>query len=119
VPNRNLTNEELAAAHELLADVRARLTALSDGDTKLLFAYRRKIAKELQYDERAKPKSRKALKKLKWAQQNHCCAHCGEEMPLEYSELDRKRAIDGYTVANTELVHAKCHHDRQRAKRYS
>lgn len=106
----------MAASQELLADIRARLAALSDGDTKLLFAFRRKIAKELQYDERAKPGSRRALKKRKWAEQNH---HCGEEMALEYSELDRKHAIDDYTVENTELVHAKCHHDRQRAKRYT
>jgi len=119
VPNRNLTNEELAAADELLSVIRARLTVLSDGDPGLLFAYRRKIAKELQYDERRKPAARRALKQLKWAQQGHRCAHCGEEMPLEYSELDRKNAIDGYTVENTELVHAGCHHDRQRAKRYT
>jgi hypothetical protein len=119
MPNRNLTKEELAAAHELLAGIRARLKALSGDDTQLLFAYRRKIVKELQYDERTKPASRGAIKKLKWAQQSHRCAHCGEEMPLAYSELDRRYAMDGYTVENTELVHAQCHHDRQRAKRYT
>jgi hypothetical protein len=40
-------------------------------------------------------------------------------MPLKYSELDRKNAADGYTVENTELVHAKCHQARQADKAYT
>ena len=40
-------------------------------------------------------------------------------MPVAYSELDRKNAADGYTVENTELVHANCHQARQAAKRYT
>jgi hypothetical protein len=40
-------------------------------------------------------------------------------MPLEYSELDRKNAADGYTEENTDLVHAKCHHERQATKGYA
>lgn len=46
--------------------VRCRLTVLSHADSDLLFAYRRNIAKELQYDERDKPMVRRALKKKKW-----------------------------------------------------
>jgi hypothetical protein len=47
------------------------------------------------------------------------CVHCGKDLELEYSELDRKNAADGYTVENTDLVHAKCHQDRQAAKGYT
>ena len=119
MPNRNLTTDELTRANELLADIRSRLTSLVAGDSLLLFAYRRKVAKELQYDERGKPGLRGKLKAMKWGQQNGKCAHCGAELPLEYSELDRKEAAAGYTQENTELVHAKCHQERQAAKRYT
>jgi 5-methylcytosine-specific restriction endonuclease McrA len=88
---------------------------LSAGDP---LAYRRKIIKELGYDERGKPVARAKLKWMNWGQQNGKCAHCGEDMPLKYSELDRKNAADGYTPENTELVHAKCHQARQAAKGY-
>lgn len=40
-------------------------------------------------------------------------------MTILYSELDRKNASDGYTLENTELVHAKCHQERQAAKGYA
>jgi hypothetical protein len=119
MPNRNLTAEELSRANELLAEIRERLTSLAAGDPLLLFAYRRKVAKELQYDERGKPGARGKLKAMKWGQQNGKCVHCHEELPLEYSELDRKEAAAGYTQDNTELVHAKCHQDRQAAKGYT
>jgi UTP:GlnB (protein PII) uridylyltransferase len=117
--NRNLSTEELRRANELLAHVRERLCVLSGDDKLLLFAYRRKIAKELQYDERGKPGARGKLKAVKWAMQDRKCAHCEQEMPLKYSELDRKVAADGYTEKNTELVHAGCHHERQAAKSYA
>src|SRR6266851_5692997 len=115
MPNRNLTSDELKYATELLVEIRERLISLAAGDPLLLFAYRRKIAKELGYDERGKPGTRGKLKALKWGLQNRKCAHCGEEMPLKYSELDRKNAADGYTEENTDLVHAKCHQERQAA----
>jgi hypothetical protein len=119
VPNRNLNPGELKSANELLADIRKLLTSLADGDPLLLFAYRRKIAKELGYDERGKPGKRKQLKALKWGQQQGKCAHCQQDLRLSYSELDRKNAVDGYTAKNTELVHAKCHQERQAAKGYA
>lgn len=50
--NRQLTPEELERANALLAEVRSRLEALSQGDKDLLFAYRRKIFKELTYQNR-------------------------------------------------------------------
>jgi hypothetical protein len=119
MPNRNLAPDELKRANELLADIRARLTTLAAGDPLLLFAYRRKLVKELGYDERGKPGARAKLKALKWGQQHGKCAHCSDDLPLSYSELDRKNAADGYTVENTELVHAKCHQARQAAKGYT
>ena len=119
MPNRNLTTEELKKAGDLLTVIRARLKELSGDDPLLLFAYRRKIVKELGYDERGKPGHRGKLKALKWGQQSGKCAECNEDMPLKYSELDRKVAADGYTAENTELVHAKCHQARQAAKGYT
>jgi len=119
MPNRNLSANELKRANELLAEIRERLTGLSDGDPLLLFAYRRKLVKELGYDERGKPSIRAQLKAFKRGQQNGKCAHCGEELPQKYCELDRKNAADGYTPENTDLVHAKCHQERQASKRYA
>lgn len=119
MPNRSLGAEELKRANKLLADIRERLARLAGEDPLLLFAYRRKIVKELGYDERGKPGVRGKLKALKWGQQNGKCAHCGDELPLKYSELDRKGAAGGYTVENTELVHAKCHQLRQAEKGYA
>jgi hypothetical protein len=119
VPNRNLTPDELKRANELLADIRERLKKLAADDPLLLFAYRRKIAKELGYDERGKPNTRKQLKALKWGQQQGKCAHCQKDLLLAYSELDRKDAATGYSIDNTELVHGKCHQERQAAKGYA
>ena len=64
--NRELTDDERERlAAPLLADIRRRLVELSGGDERLLWALRRKIAKELAYDERAKPMDRKRLKSRK------------------------------------------------------
>lgn len=119
MPNRNLNSDELKFANELLKEIRQRLMHLAAGDPLLLFAYRRKIVKELGYDERGKPGVRGKLKALKWGLQHGMCAHCGKELPLKYSELDRKNAADGYTPENTDLVHANCHQARQAAKGYT
>src|ERR1700694_3354747 len=117
--NRSLATEELAHARKVLASVRKRLEKLSGGDTDLLFAYRRKVSKELIYDERNKPNDRRKLKKMMWQAQAGRCAHCGKDMPLKRSELDRKEAAKGYVAANVEVVHAHCHHERQEAKGYT
>jgi len=119
MPNRNLTADEPRHANALLQSIRDRLTVLAGSDPLLLFAYRRKIVKELGYDERGKPGARAKLKALKWGQQNGKCPDCPDPLPLKYSELDRKNAADGYTVENTELVHARCHQARQAAKGYT
>jgi hypothetical protein len=55
MPNRNLTTDELRRANELLADIRERLTALAAGDPLLLFAYRRKVAKDFSMTSEVNP----------------------------------------------------------------
>jgi hypothetical protein len=60
--NRRLTTPELKKANALLTVIRARLLALSGEDPALLFAYRRKIAKQVVYDERSTPMFRRKLK---------------------------------------------------------
>ncbi len=49
---------------------------MSHGDPELLFAYRRKLFKELTYDERSKPSVRRRLKAIKRAEQHGLCAVC-------------------------------------------
>jgi hypothetical protein len=119
MPNRNLDADELKRANDLLANIRSRLNELANGDPLLLFAYRRKIFKELIYDERGKPGARRELKALKWGEQNGKCTHCGKDLPPKGSHLDRKEAVVGYTAENTELVHSECHQARQAAKGYT
>ncbi len=89
--NRNLNTDELKRANELLKDIREHLIGLAAGDPLLFLAYRRKVIKELGYDERGKPLVRAKLKALKWGQQNGNCVHCGKEMPLKYSELIERK----------------------------
>jgi hypothetical protein len=119
VANRNLDAEELKQAHLLLDDIRRRLEILAGDDIHLLFAYRRKIYKELIYLERGKPMARRKIKIQRYDLQHGKCAHCNADMAIQYSELDRKNAADGYTLENTELVHAMCHQARQAAKGYA
>jgi hypothetical protein len=117
--NRNLDAEELKRAHLLIDEIRKQIERLAGGDSGLQFAYRRKIYKELIYDERLKPIARRKIKIQKFDEQRGKCAHCHEDMSIQYSELDRRNAVDGYTIENTELVHGKCHQARQAAKRYT
>jgi hypothetical protein len=119
MPNRNLTSDELAKANTLLTEIRARLRELAGDDNTLLFAYRRKIAKELGYDERGKPGDRNKLKARKFGEQGGKCTHCGETLPEKYTVLDRRHAADGYTPENTELIHSECDRQRQAAKGYT
>ena len=119
MPNRQLSPDELAHANALLAEVRTRLEQLSGGDKGLLFAYRRKVFKELTYDERDKPAARKKLKDQKRKQQRGLCAICGKELPITYTVLDRLNAVDGYTLENTRLVHQACDISHQESKGYA
>lgn len=82
MPNRNLSqgeHQELFAP--LFADLKAKLEQTSRGDPELLWALRRKRAKELTYLERGKPMQRRALKIRQRAEQGGLCANCGKPVP--------------------------------------
>jgi len=119
MPNRRLTSEELLKARALLDSIRAQLRALSGGDPDLLFAYRRKVYKELTYDERDKPLLRRQLKALKRGEQQGLCAACQKPLPEKYCVLDRFDAAKGYTPENTRLVCQACDIEAQAAKGYT
>jgi hypothetical protein len=107
MPNRILTDQERESLFQpFIVEVRAKLDRISAGDVELLFALRRKLYKELIYDERGKPMSRKILKEVKRALQENKCAICGETLPMKNAVLDRLKAMDGYTKENTRLI---CH----------
>ena len=117
--NRQLSPDELAQANALLSEIRRKLEALSHGDKDLLFAYRRKVFKELTYDERDKPMVRRKLKDQKWKEQRGLCAICGKELPERYTVLDRMNAADGDTKENTRLIHQECDVKHQEEKGYA
>jgi rubrerythrin len=107
--NRQLSSEELAnIARPFVDEVRRRLAELSAGDADLHWALRRKLAKELTYDERSKPMERRALKAFKRGQQGNKCAICDGELPERNAVLDRLEAMKGYTRENTRLVCPTC-----------
>lgn len=117
--NRNLTSVELNSANKLLTSIRKRLEVLSGGDKQLLFAYRRKIYKELTYDERSKPMARRKLKIMKRKEQNGLCVGCSGLLPEKYAILDRIKAADGYSAKNTRLICQKCDTATQLSRRYA
>ena len=119
MPNRQLTADELKLANKLLDEIRRQLEALTLGDRDLLFAYRRKVFKELTYDERDKPAVRRKLKDQKWKEQRGICPICSKDLPTSYTVLDRTNAVDGYTAANTRLIHQECDIAHQVSKGYA
>ena len=119
MPNRRLTLEELNQARKFLDEIRCKLKDLSSGDRELLFAYRRKIYKELVHDERKKPMVRRALKVKKRKEQGGLCTICNKELPTKYAVLDRLNAVDGYTPENTRLIHQECDVKFQTSRGYA
>jgi UTP:GlnB (protein PII) uridylyltransferase len=117
--NPQLTADQLQVANELLAGIRQRLRDASGGSPELLFALRRKIAKELVYDERGKPMFRRALKRKKRIEQGNLCPVCNTELPEKYVVLDRRNAIGGYTMENTRLLCQPCDFRLQADKGYA
>ena len=119
MPNRRLTEKELAVANELLGKVRADLARHSNGDAELLFALRRKVAKELVYDERSKPMARRSLKNRMRKQQEGICALCRKPLPAKYCVLDRFNAVDGYVEDNVRLICETCDRKVQQERAYT
>src|SRR5262245_14698758 len=108
MPNRRLSTVELEQARLLLTMVRAGLQRLAGNDAELLFAFRRKVYKELVYDERGKPMARRRLKAQQRELQNDSCPICSHPLPEKYCVLDRFHAADGYTLENTRLICPDC-----------
>src|SRR5688572_21687366 len=118
MPNRRLTDEELTTLFSpLILEVRSRLETLSSGDPNLRWALRRKLAKELIYDERGKPMHRHTLKAVKRAQQANLCAICAKPLPEKDVVLDRHEAMAGYTAENTRLLCRQCDYQLQEERR--
>ena len=117
--NRQLSGPELDLANTILKTTRQQLEAAAAGDQELLFALRRKIAKELTYDERSKPMVRRALKRKMRALQNGVCPLCKEELPERYCVLDRFNAADGYVPENVRLICESCDRRVQTERRFS
>jgi hypothetical protein len=117
--NPRLTKEQLESANSLLEEIRDRLEVLSNGNRELKFAFRRKIFKELMYDERSKPMARRALKIQKMKEQSGLCPICNEQLGTAYMVLDRFTAVDGYTAANTRLIHPECDRRVQEGRKYT
>jgi ribosomal protein L44E len=95
------------------------MAAVAGNDRELLFAFRRKVAKELSYDERSKPIERRKLKLAKRKEQSGRCAICQNELPASYNVLDRFRAADGYTAENTRLICEPCDRKVQASRGYA
>jgi hypothetical protein len=118
--NRKLSSEELRSiAWPFIAEVRRRLTDLSAGDEDLHWALRRKLAKELTYDERSKPMERRALKAFKRGEQGNRCAICASELPERNSVFDRLQAMKGYTRENTRLLCPTCDQAEQQRRGFA
>lgn len=118
--NRQLTDHERASLFLPLWDLlQKKLESSVGGDTDLLWALRRKFAKELTYLERSKPAKRKRLKKSKRREQNGLCAECNQRLPEKGAVLDRRNAMFGYTPENTKLICPGCDAEIQRNRNYT
>jgi len=121
MPTRKLTEAELRTVNSLLSEVRQSIERLSGDDLDLRFAARRKIAKELSYDERGKPTKRKKLKLRLYKEQNGLCAVCRESLPLLAlgAVLDRQDPMGGYTHENVKLICRACDDKIQESRRFA
>ncbi|RIV29257.1 hypothetical protein D2Q93_01435 [Alicyclobacillaceae bacterium I2511] len=120
MPNRILTEKEREQLfNPLIRDIRSKLVCLSNEDKELLWALRRKLAKELTYDERRKPSQRRNLKRKKRLIQQDKCAICGCQLPSRGAVLDRYEAMGGYTEDNTRLICPSCDSSVQDGRRFS
>ncbi|MCU1318524.1 MAG: hypothetical protein JWP98_42 [Edaphobacter sp.] len=104
-----LSEEDRTKAIAILEQLRARIAEVAGEDRERLFQVRRYIVKRLEFDERGTPTQRRKLKDQKWKSQRGLCALCQEKLPERGAELDRFRAIEGYTIENTQLLCRHCH----------
>jgi hypothetical protein len=105
----SLSEEDRDKAIAILEELRARIAEAVGDDRERLFQMRRYILKRLEFDERGTPTQRRRLKEQKRRSQQGLCALCHGKLPQRGAELDRFRAVDGYTAGNTQLVCHSCH----------
>ncbi|WP_433974948.1 hypothetical protein [Tunturiibacter lichenicola] len=115
----SLSDEDRAAAIAILDELRGRIAAVAGEDRERLFQMRRYILKRLEFDERGTPTQRRKLKDAKRKSQRGLCALCQSPLPDRGAELDRFRAIDGYTARNTQLVCHTCHQKAEAERGYA
>lgn len=104
-----LSEEDRGKAIAILAELRGRIAEVAGEDRERLFQMRRYILKRLEFDERGTPTQRRKLKEAKRKMQRGLCAVCHGVLPERGAELDRFKAMDGYTSGNTQLVCHSCH----------
>lgn len=119
MPTPKLTSKQLEIAKDILSRIRGEILKVTGDDQDFLFALRRKIAKELIYDERGKPMHRKKLKEKMWKKQKGACAICKRQLSSNYTVLDRFSAPDGYKEENVQLICEKCDRNIQQNRKYS
>jgi len=118
--NPKLTNEQREKLFvPLITQVRDLIRDAADGDSSLYWALRRKLYKELSYDERGTPSHRKALKKRLRKLQNGLCPHCDKPLPNSGAVNDRIDAIGGYTDENVRLICPDCDTRIQQSRGYT
>ncbi|MBB5327235.1 hypothetical protein [Tunturiibacter gelidoferens] len=105
----SLSDEDRTAAIAILEQLRAKIAGVAGEDRERLFQLRRYILKRLEFDESGTPTQRRKLKDAKRKSQLGLCALCQTALPERGAELDRFRAIEGYTARNTHLVCHSCH----------
>jgi hypothetical protein len=105
----SLSDDDRIRAIAILEDLRQKIAAAAESERDRLFQIRRYILKRLEFDERGTPTQRRRLKEQKRRSQRGLCAMCGGSLPERGAELDRFRAIDGYTAGNTQLLCRNCH----------
>ena len=118
MPNPQLNEIQLKQAHKLIAKFRKEIETLAKNNPKAIFAFRRKIYKELMYDERSKPMERKKLKDKMRKKQKGVCPLCRQGLPERGAILDREEAIRGYTEKNVRLICLNCDKKVQEERGY-
>jgi hypothetical protein len=114
-----LPDDMRCKAIAILEYVRHEIAVSTGEDRDLVHQMRRYIAKRLEFDERGTPTHRRKLKEQVRKRQHGLCAVCKEPLPERGAELDRFKAIEGYTVANTQLVCRPCHGRLQEERGFS
>jgi hypothetical protein len=115
-----LTEAQRGRTKSILDHVRQDIATAANGDAAVEFAMRRYIYIRLSHDERSSPMQRRNLKVKKFDAQQGICTICKQPLGrISHSHLHRKNQLQGYSEANTELVHAECHRQQQAARNYS